>query len=94
MSITPSRAALRAPTFGAFFKRDTAAVAAFKNRVIAAIACVLHPEWVPTVLAHSPVLTDQLTWSLDARRHLIRTATAVNRNAIFKDMMSKLATFY
>jgi hypothetical protein len=46
------------------------------------------------VLAHSPVLTDQLTWSRDARRHLIRTATAVNRNAIFKDMMTKLATFY
>jgi len=61
---------------------------------IAAIAFMLHPEWVPTVLAHSPVLTDQLTWSQDARRHLIRTATAVNRNAIFKDMMTKLATFY
>jgi inosine-uridine nucleoside N-ribohydrolase len=61
---------------------------------ISAIACLLHPDWVPTVLAHSPVLTDQCTWSVDARRHLIRTATAVNRNAIFKDMMTRLADFY
>ena len=61
---------------------------------ISAIACLLHPDWVPTVLEHSPVLTDQCTWSVDARRHHIRIATAVNRNAIFKDMMTRLADFY
>jgi purine nucleosidase len=61
---------------------------------IAAIACLLNPVWVPTVLAPSPILTDQCTWSVDAGRHMIRVATAVDRNAVFLDMMTRLAGFY
>ena len=39
--------------------------------------------WAPTVLTHSPILNDGLTWSLDRNRHLIRTATLVHCDPIF-----------
>ena len=58
---------------------------------ISATAWLVEPSWVPTVLEHSPILTDQLTWSVDASRHLIRTAVMVDRDAIFRDVFSKLA---
>jgi inosine-uridine nucleoside N-ribohydrolase len=57
---------------------------------MATIAYLLDPAWVPTELVHSPVLTDQLTWSVDARRHFIRYATHVHRDPIFQDFFSKI----
>lgn len=58
---------------------------------IAATSWVINPSWVPTVLEHSPILTDQLTWSRDPSRHLIRVATSVDRDSIFRDVFAKLA---
>lgn len=57
---------------------------------IITIAWLINPDWVPTNLVHSPVLTDQVTWSEDHSRHFIRTATAVDRDAIFRDLFDKL----
>lgn len=57
---------------------------------VSAVAWLVNPAWVPTALVHSPILTDQLTWSTDPRRHFIRVATDCNRNAIFADMFRKL----
>jgi inosine-uridine nucleoside N-ribohydrolase len=57
---------------------------------IAAIAYLIHPDWVPTDLVHSPILTDQITWSQDHRRHFIRSASAVRRDSIFHDLFEKL----
>ena len=57
---------------------------------ISAIGYLIEPGWVPTVLAHSPVLTDQFTWSADARRHFIRVAIDVHRDPIFRDVFQKL----
>jgi purine nucleosidase len=57
---------------------------------IATIAYLLDPSWVPTELVHSPILTDQVTWSVDRSRHLIRSATGVDRDAIFGDLFRKL----
>jgi len=57
---------------------------------IAAIAYLLDPSWVRTELVHSPILTDQVTWSVDRSRHLIRSATGVDRDAIFGDLFRKL----
>lgn len=54
------------------------------------IAYLLNPQWVTTNYVHSPVLTDQVTWSQDMSRHFIRNATFVNRDAIFSDFFSKL----
>jgi len=60
---------------------------------ISAIAYLLEPEWTPTVLVHSPILTDRVTWSFDKGRHFIRDAVAVRRNAIFRDLYTKLGAF-
>jgi purine nucleosidase len=60
---------------------------------ISAIAYLLDERWTPTHLMHSPVLTDQGTWSFDNRRHLIRYAYHVNRDAIFRDVFAKLDRF-
>ena len=58
-----------------------------------AVSWLLNPEWVPTVLVHSPVLTDNFTWSRDDSRHLIRTARSLSRDAILGDFFRKLAAF-
>jgi inosine-uridine nucleoside N-ribohydrolase len=57
---------------------------------IAALSYLIDASWVPTNLVHSPILTDGLTWSFDASRHLIRSATFVHRDLIFRDLFTKL----
>lgn len=57
---------------------------------ISAIAYLLNDDWVPTDLVPSPILTDQLTWSVDRSRHRIRMARFVKRNPVFRDLFSKL----
>ncbi len=58
---------------------------------ISAIAFLLDETMTPSNLVHSPILTDQGTWSFDDSRHFIRSAYQVNRDAIFRDVFSKLA---
>jgi inosine-uridine nucleoside N-ribohydrolase len=60
---------------------------------IATIAYLVNDSWVPTTLTHSPILTDQLTWSADASRHFIRSATFVHRDPIYRDLFQKLTAF-
>jgi purine nucleosidase len=57
---------------------------------VGAVAWVVNPDWVPTVVTHSPLLTSEGTWSHDPRRHLIREALSVDRDAIFGDLFRKL----
>jgi purine nucleosidase len=59
---------------------------------IATIAYLIDDRWVPTEIVHSPILTDQLTWSFDNSRHLIRSANFVHRDQIFRDLFTKLET--
>jgi len=58
---------------------------------VTAVAWLVNPRWMPTNLVHSPVLTDQVTYSTDHSRHFIRMATSVDRDAIFRDLFSKVA---
>jgi purine nucleosidase len=60
---------------------------------IATIAYLINQTWVPTALVHSPILTDQMTWSVDHARHLIRYANFVHRDPIFRDLFTKLESF-
>lgn len=60
---------------------------------LAPIAWLLNGDWTPSVLEHSPILTDQVTWSMDRSRHLMRIATGVRRNPIFADLFRKLDAF-
>jgi len=58
---------------------------------VAATAYVVNAEWTSSVLAHSPVLSDQRTWSVDQQRHLIRYVWQINRDKMFRDLFDKLA---
>ncbi len=57
---------------------------------ISTIGWLINPDWVPSDLVHSPLLTDQVTWSVDRSRHLVRVANFVYRDPIFRDMFSKI----
>lgn len=57
---------------------------------VATIGFLINPDWVPTNLVHSPVLSDQLTWSVDQSRHLVREAFFVRRDPILRDLFTKL----
>lgn len=57
---------------------------------IAPIGYMINPDWVPTTLAPSPLLTDDCHWAGDARRHPIRVAYHAWRNPIFANMFRKL----
>ena len=57
---------------------------------ISAIAYVIDPSWFSTEIQHSPILTDQMTYSFDNTRHFYRVATSLNRDRIFGDMFKKI----
>ena len=57
---------------------------------ISTIAWLLDPAWTPSQLRHCPLLTDQVTWSVDRSRHLARVASFVHRDPIFRDLFSKI----
>ncbi|MDZ7376327.1 MAG: nucleoside hydrolase [candidate division KSB1 bacterium] len=57
---------------------------------ISAIAWLVNDSWVPSEIVHSPIVTDQVTWSFDQRRHFIRRAFFVKRDPIFRDLFEKL----
>lgn len=54
------------------------------------IAWLLNPEWVPSHLVHSPILTNDLYYRRDDSRHLMREAYGCNRDEIFRDFFTKL----
>ena len=58
---------------------------------VSTIAYLVNPDWIPTVLEHSPLLTDDCHWAHDANRHFIRVATFARRTPIFRDLYRKLA---
>ncbi len=57
---------------------------------LSATAYLVNPAWIPTELVHSPILTEAVTWSFDNNRHLMRVASSVDRDAIFRDLFEKL----
>ena len=59
---------------------------------MSAVAYLIDPSWLETELVHSPILTDQVTFSVDRRRHFLRVVTHVHRDPIFRDFFRKLQT--
>lgn len=55
-----------------------------------AVAWLINADWTPTNLIHSPIVTDQHTFSVDESRHLVRSAYFINRDAIFGDFFRKI----
>jgi hypothetical protein len=60
---------------------------------MAPVGWLINPDWVPTVLAPTPILTDQATWSVDRTRPPMRYATIIKRDPILRDFFSKLKLF-
>lgn len=60
---------------------------------IAAIGYMIDPDWVPSKLIHSPLVTEDHRWSQDGTRHFIREAYFCRRNPIFRDLFRKLTGF-
>lgn len=58
---------------------------------LGAVSWVLDAAWAETVLKPSPVLTEEMTWSVDDRRHLIGEVVAVDRDGIFGHFFRRLA---
>ena len=59
---------------------------------ISAIAWLIEPAWVPSEIVPSPVLTRDMRWETAEGRHSIRVANNLNRDAVFNDLFSRLAT--
>ena len=57
---------------------------------ISTIGMLNNPDWIPSQIEPSPILTEQHTYSRDFRRHPIRVAYYLHRNPIFQDMFKKL----
>jgi len=58
---------------------------------ISTIGWLIDGSFVPSLLDHTPHLSDDCYWGVDRTRHLMRSATFVSRNAVFRDMFTKLA---
>ncbi len=61
---------------------------------ISAVAYAINPQWFSTEVLHSPILTDQLTYSFDNTRHFYRVATSLNRDEIFEDLFRKIESYH
>ncbi len=57
---------------------------------ISTIGYMINPNWCPSSLIPTPVLTDALTWKQEEGRHLMRVCHFVYRDGIFGDMFDKL----
>ncbi len=55
-----------------------------------AVAWLINGDWTPSALIHSPIVTDQHTFSFDDSRHFIRAAYHIRRDAIFGDFFHKI----
>jgi inosine-uridine nucleoside N-ribohydrolase len=58
-----------------------------------AVAWLLDPEWTPSYLMPTPILTDQIAWERDPSRHPMRYVAYVHRDAILRDFFAKLKAF-
>lgn len=61
---------------------------------ISAVAYAINPTWFSTEIRHTPILTDQITYSFDHTRHFYRVATALNRDRIFGDLFKKIQDYH
>jgi len=60
---------------------------------MSAIAYVIDPRWTPSDLVHSPIVTNEYTYSFSDSRHFIRVVNFVRRDPIFRDFFQKLEEF-
>ncbi len=57
---------------------------------IATVGYALNADWYSCYLSPSPILNDNLTWSFDINRHIIRVVKFIERDKLFIDLFTKL----
>ncbi|WP_235891026.1 nucleoside hydrolase [Pararhizobium mangrovi] len=57
---------------------------------MAPIGWLLDESWARSVIVPRPILTDQVTWSVDRSRHPIRYVNWIDRDGILRDFFAKL----
>ena len=55
-------------------------------------AWLLNPDWVPSQIVNTPILDNDLLWKTRPHAHPMREAFAVQRDAIFNDLFTALAS--
>ena len=60
---------------------------------MAPVAWLINPDWCPSVLISTPILTEIPTWSIDHARPAMRYVHRVRRDPILKDFFLKLKPF-
>ena len=58
---------------------------------ISCVSWVMHPEWCPTELVHTPWLSTQDHYSFDNTRPFMRVVRRLDRTQIFRDMFRRLS---
>ena len=63
--------------------------------VLAAVAWVLNPESMPSVITETPILNldEYLSWSFDKSRHVYRVCIDAKRDIIFRDFLADLDAY-
>lgn len=57
---------------------------------ITTVGFVLNPGWYTCQYQPAPLINDNLNWSFDNRRHLIRVVKFIERDNLFKDLFRKI----
>ncbi len=60
---------------------------------MAAVAWLIDAAWTPSIVIPTPVLTDEIGWIFDERRHAMRYVRHVDRDAILRDFFRRLEAF-
>ena len=60
---------------------------------MAPVGYLLDSDWTPSVLAATPVMTDNVTYSVDRSRSLMRYVNHVRRDPILADFFTKLGAW-
>lgn len=57
---------------------------------ITTVGYILNPAWFTYEYKSAPLINDNLNWSFDNRRHLIRVVKFIERDNIFKDLFRSI----
>ncbi len=58
-----------------------------------AVAYVVNSQWTPSSLVHTPIITDQYTYSFDDNRPFMRYIYFIDRDPIYRDFFDKLEKY-
>ncbi len=58
---------------------------------MAPVGWLLNPDWAPSTIVPTPVMSNDLKWTVDPGRHPMRYVGYIDRDSILRDFFAKLA---